>query len=195
MTALDLSFAMSAKDVDQLPASNAEVAVAGRSNVGKSSLLNALAGRRQLAHTSSTPGRTKLLNCFTAPNGSTLVDLPGYGYAKVSKQERAAWERRMKRYLVTREPLVMTLLLIDGAVGPTGLDRELLRWLRERQVATTIVATKHDKVSPSRRARRKRELAQGCEVAEDAVVWVSVRQNTQIDRLRALVAGWLDLAN
>jgi GTP-binding protein len=193
MNGLPLTFVTSAADVDDLPPSRAEVAVAGRSNVGKSTLLNALAGQRGLARTSKTPGRTQLLNCFATPTGSTVVDLPGYGYAKVSKQDRAAWERRMRRYLGTRAPLVMTLVLIDGEVGPTSLDREVLAWLREQGLPLTVVATKQDKVRSSRRQRRRRELAEGCEVAPEDAVWVSAEHGVNIDQLRQLVAGWLRL--
>ena len=111
MPPLPFRFVLSADSVDRLPDSPAEVAVVGRSNVGKSSLLNAIAGRHQLARTSKTPGRTQLLNCF-ALDGSgappaTLVDCPGYGYAKVSKSARHAWAGMIERYLLEREPLVM----------------------------------------------------------------------------------------
>ena len=170
---LQLRFVMSAADVTDLPASPAEVAIVGRSNVGKSSLLNALAGRKALARTSKAPGRTRLLNCFATEHGATLIDLPGYGYAKVAARERAAWDRRLHAYLTTRGPLVMTLLLVDGEVGPTRLDVEMLAWLREHEVAFTVVATKHDKVTSSRRQRRRRELAAGCGLEPAEVVWVS----------------------
>lgn len=190
-TALPLRFTSSADDVSQLPASPAEVAVAGRSNVGKSTLVNALAGRTKLARTSKTPGRTQLLNCYTTPRGATLVDLPGYGYAKVAASERAAWRRRMERYLEVREPLVRTLLLVDGEVGPTSLDRDMIAWLRGRDVAFEVVATKHDKVRSSRRDRRRRELAEGCGVHPREVLWVSAERGTGVDRLRARVAELL----
>lgn len=188
---LRLTFTSSAADVSQLPPSPAEVAVAGRSNVGKSTLVNALAGATKLARTSKTPGRTQLLNCFSTPTGATLVDLPGFGYAKVSATERAAWRRRTERYLVTREPLVMTLLLVDGEVGPTAIDREMLAWLRGHDLAFRVVATKHDKVSPSRRDRRRRELAEACGLDPRAVLWVSAERQTNVDRLRTLVAELL----
>ena len=192
---LRLDFVMSAPDVGSLPHSPAEVAIVGRSNVGKSSLLNALAGRKALARTSKAPGRTRLLNCFSTTEGATIVDLPGYGYAKVSARERAAWERRMHDYLATRGPLVMTLVLVDGEVGPTRLDVEMLEWLREHEVAYTVVATKHDKVKSSRRQRRRRELAAGCGLAEREVVWVSAEKGVNIDRLRDLMRGWLTAAS
>jgi GTP-binding protein len=188
---LQLSFLRSAAQPDQLPPSDAEVAIVGRSNVGKSSLLNALAGRKDLARTSKSPGRTQLLNCFAHRDGGSVVDLPGYGYAKVAATDRAAWRRRMERYLVERTPLVMTLLLVDGEVGPTSLDREMLTWLRERGVPFTVVATKHDKVRSSQRQRRRRDLAAGCDVDPREVVWVSAVKGVNIDRLRDLVRGWL----
>jgi GTP-binding protein len=199
---LSLRFVTSAPDVDALPASPAEVAIIGRSNVGKSSLLNALAGRRDLARTSKTPGRTQLLNVFSLEQGAggegrpgaapTLVDLPGFGYAKVSATDRARWRRRLDRYLREREPLVMTMLLVDGEVGPAKLDLEMLAWLREHGVAFTVVATKHDKVGSSKRQRRRRDLAKGCGVGEKDVVWVSAEKGVNIDRLRGLVVEWLD---
>ncbi|MFO7959852.1 MAG: ribosome biogenesis GTP-binding protein YihA/YsxC [Nitriliruptoraceae bacterium] len=190
-TALQLSFTLSADDVSQLPPSPAEVAVAGRSNVGKSTVVNALAGAAKLARTSKSPGRTQLLNCFSTPRGATLVDLPGYGYAKVSATERAAWRRRMERYLVAREPLVRTLLLVDGEVGPTSLDEEMIAWLRLHELAFEVVATKHDKVRSSRRDRRRRELAEGCGVNPKEVLWVSAERGTGVDRLRTRVAELL----
>ena len=191
-TPLELTFTSSAADVGQLPPSPAEVAVAGRSNVGKSTVVNALAGASRLSRTSKTPGRTQLLNCFSTPLGATLVDLPGFGYAKVSATERAAWRRRMERYLLEREPLVMTLLLVDGEVGPTTLDKEMLAWLRRHDLAFTVVATKHDKVRSSHRTRRRRDLAEACALDPSAIIWVSAERGTNVDRLRAAVAGWLD---
>lgn len=189
---IPLSFHLAAEDVTDLPDSPAEVAVIGRSNVGKSSVVNAIAGRKKLARTAKAPGRTRQLICFTTPSGATLVDLPGYGYAKVSATERQAWERRLHRYLTQREPLVRTLLLIDGAVGPTALDRDMLAWLRAEGVAFSVIATKHDKVTPSRRERRKRDLAAGCGVERGEVLWVSAERGVNLDRLRALVAGLLE---
>lgn len=187
-TPLDLRFVTSAAEVDQLPDTPAEVAVVGRSNVGKSSLLNALAARKALAKVSSKPGKTQLLNVFALADGGTLVDLPGYGYAQsASKDTRRQWQRRMERYLTSRDELRLTLLLIDGEVGPTKLDLDTLAWLRDQVVPFQIVATKHDKVKSSKRERRKRDLAEGCEVGRGDVLWVSAAKGVGIDRLRDLV--------
>ncbi|MEX1164995.1 MAG: ribosome biogenesis GTP-binding protein YihA/YsxC [Nitriliruptor sp.] len=183
-----MTFVTSAERLDQLPPSRAEVAVVGRSNVGKSSLLNALAARKGLAKVSGKPGKTQLLNVFATEDGATLVDLPGYGYASsASKTTRASWERRMHGYLRDREPLRLTLLLVDGEIGPAGQDTEVLAWLRDNDVAFQVVATKHDKVKSSKRVRRKRDLAGGLGLDESAVLWVSAEKNVGLDRLRALV--------
>lgn len=189
---IQLQFVTSAPDVESLPDTPAEVAVVGRSNVGKSSLLNALAARKALAKVSGKPGKTQLLNCFALAEGGTVVDLPGYGYASsASKDTRRDWQRRMHHYLTSRQELRLTLLLIDGEVGPTRLDVEMLDRLRADDVSFRIVATKHDKVRSSRRERRKRELAEGCGVERGDVLWVSAEKGVGIDKLRELVRSTL----
>jgi GTP-binding protein len=188
---LELRFVTSADRLERLPESPAEVAVVGRSNVGKSSLINALAGRKGLANTSKTPGRTQLLNCFALPDGATLVDCPGYGYAKVSKVQRAAWGDMIERYLVGREPLRMVMVLVDGEIGPTKLDQSILEWLRDEALPHQVIATKHDKVKAKARDKRKKELAAACLLEPSDVVWVSAEKNVGIDRLRDLVRLWL----
>jgi GTP-binding protein len=198
---LDLRFVLSADDLDRLPATPAEVAVVGRSNVGKSSLLNALANRTNLAHVSKTPGRTRLLNCFTVgppdPGGAavpTVVDCPGYGYASVSKTTRAAWQGMIEDYLLGRDQLTMVMALIDGEIGPTKLDLQMLDWLRGHALPHTVVATKHDKVRSSQREKRKRALAEDCDLERGDVVWTSASKGVGIDRLRDLTRLWLGLA-
>ncbi len=187
---LPLRFLLSVDDARNLPDSPAEVAIVGRSNVGKSSLVNALGGRNDLARTSKTPGRTRLLNCFAAAGG-TLVDCPGYGYAEASKSMRASWQKMIEHYLLEREPLSMVVVLVDGEIGPTRLDLELLEWVRANQIPHTIVATKHDKVKSSQRAKRKKDLAAGCRLDTEDIVWVSAAKGTGIERLRGLLALWL----
>ena len=188
---LDLRFVTSADRLEGLPDSRAEVAVVGRSNVGKSSLINALAKRDGLANTSKTPGRTQLLNCFALPDGETVVDCPGYGYAKVSKTQRAQMATMIERYLTDREALAMVMVLVDGEVGPTPLDQSMLEWLRAEVVPHQVVATKHDKVKAAQREKRRRQLAAGCDLEPGDVVWVSAHRNVGIDRLRDLVRIWL----
>ena len=189
---LDLEFVTSAPDLGDLPDTPAEVAVIGRSNVGKSSLLNALTGKKDLAKVSGKPGRTQLLNCFRTPEGSTVVDLPGFGYASTaSKTTRSSWRQRMERYLLQREGLVLALLLVDGEIGPAKLDLEMLAWLRANRVPFQIVATKHDKVKSSQRQRRKKDLAAACAIDPVGVLWVSAHKNVGLDTLGAVIKGAL----
>ena len=188
---LALTFVTSADRLEALPDSPAEIAVVGRSNVGKSSLINALANRKGLANVSKTPGRTQLLNCFALPDGTTIVDCPGYGYAKVSKAQRAQWGAMVERYLTGREQLRMVMVLVDGEVGPTKLDQSILEWLREEGLPHQVVATKHDKVKAKGRDKRKKELAAGCGLLPGDVVWVSAEKGVNLDRLRELVHLWL----
>ncbi len=197
-----LEFVLSGDHVDRLPPTASEVAIVGRSNVGKSSLVNAISSRRKLAHVSNTPGRTRLLNLFSVVEGpagnrsdgrlpATVMDLPGYGYAAASKQLRAGWQRMIEGYLLEREGLAMVVVLVDGEVGPTKLDVQMLDWLRSHGIPHTVVATKHDKVRSSKRERRKRDLAAGCDLEVGDVVWVSAVKGTGIDRLRGLIRTWL----
>ena len=190
---LHLEFVKSTPTVDDLPPSPAEVAVVGRSNVGKSSLINALANRKQLARVSNTPGRTQLINLFELPNGTTFVDLPGYGFAKVPGRLRAGWQQMIEGYLLGREELVMIFVLVDGEIGPTKLDVQMLEWLRFNELNHTIVATKHDKVKAAKMGARKAEVAKACMLDAGDIAWVSASKSTGIDALRGRVRALLDL--
>ncbi len=190
---LQLTFVTSAVDAKTLPNSPAEVAVVGRSNVGKSSLINALANHKQLARVSKTPGRTQLINLFSMPNGSTLVDLPGYGYAAVPGRVKQGWQKMIEGYLLDREELVNVFVLIDGEIGPTKLDVQMLTWLRASEIPHTVVATKHDKVKSAKRATRKKDLAAGCMLEPGDIVWVSASKGVGIEQLRSLVYSHLTL--
>ena len=184
---LRLRFVSSATRVAQLPDAPAEVAFVGRSNVGKSSLINALANQRQLARVSNTPGRTQLINVFEAPGGGHVVDLPGYGFAKVPGRVRRDWPEMIEGYLLGRDELAMVFVLVDGAIGPTPLDAQMLAWLREQALDHTVVATKMDKVKATKRPSRTRELASGCDLDVGDVVWTSTSSGQGIEQLRGLV--------
>jgi GTP-binding protein len=184
---LQLRFERSGTRLRDLPDLGPEVAFVGRSNVGKSSLINALARQRQLARVSNTPGRTQLINIFSHTPAGGVVDLPGYGYAKVPGRIRKDWPEMIEGYLLEREQLVMVYVLVDGEIGPTPLDAQMLDWLRQEDVPHTVVATKGDKVKSSKRATRRRDLAAGCQLEQGDIVWVSAAKGDGIDRLRDLV--------
>ena len=191
---LALHFVSSFPRAREMPATVAEIALVGRSNVGKSSLLNALAQRKQLARTSKTPGATRLLNAFElGSEGSRrwLVDLPGYGYAKASKAEQGRWSSMAEGYLAHREPLRGVLHLLDGEIGPTGLDLQTADWLDGLGLPVTYVVTKADKVRPSRRGARRAELAAKLGTDRGTVHWTSATKGTGIGELRALVTALL----
>jgi GTP-binding protein len=169
-----------------------ELAFAGRSNVGKSSLINALTGRNTLARISNTPGRTQQLNFFNLSSRLALVDLPGYGYAKAPKSEIARWTRVVNTYLKGRVTLRRVLLLIDGRHGVKNTDEPVMKMFDEAAVSYQLVLTKIDKLAPSARAARiaETEAVIARHVAAFPVLHVtSAEDGTGIANLRAALAG------
>ena len=126
-----------------------QVAIVGRSNVGKSSLINLLTNNSKMAKTSSTPGRTRLVNYFNVNNQFYLVDLPGYGYHKAGKEHTDIWDKTMNDYFTDNEKLKVVLLLIDSRIKPTELDKQMVQYLAERDIPVVIILTKADKVNRS----------------------------------------------
>ncbi|MDR3596387.1 ribosome biogenesis GTP-binding protein YihA/YsxC [Clostridium sp.] len=141
-------FTTSAVKRNQYPLDNrAEIAFVGRSNVGKSSIINALTNRKKLAKVSQTPGKTRLINFFIINDDFYLVDLPGYGYAKVSKAEKDSWGITIETYLTSREQLKRVVLLVDSRHKPTGDDILMYEWIKHFGYDVIIVATKSDKLT------------------------------------------------
>jgi GTP-binding protein len=160
-----------------------EIAMVGRSNVGKSSLLNRIVGRNKLARISSTPGRTRAVNYFLINEKFYLADLPGYGYAKVSKTERAAWGRLMDAYFQQAGPGCARIHLIDAKVGATPLDVQAYEYLDSLGSIGDIVATKIDKVSRSRRAAALRGIRDELHLEEGEIIPFSARTGEGIKEL------------
>ena len=143
-------FVISNTDIDKCPKERIpEYAFIGRSNVGKSSLINMLTGRKSLAKTSGKPGKTQLINHFKINDNWFLVDLPGYGYAKVSKKNRSIFAKFIYEYLEKRENLICTFVLIDSRHEPQKIDMLFMEWLGQNQIPFVIIFTKMDKLSSS----------------------------------------------
>jgi len=165
MTIKNAEFTISVAAAAQLPKDGLpQIAFCGRSNVGKSSLINSLLNRRGLAKTSNTPGKTRLLNFFRITPAESIyppfyfVDLPGYGYAKVSQTERETWRQLLESYLAKSPQLGGVIALIDSRHGPQDSDLDLLAWLAHLRQRVAVVATKADKLSAQQRAERQREV-------------------------------------
>ncbi len=161
----------------------------GRSNVGKSSLINAVVGRRALAHTSKTPGKTRLVNVFQVDDRYYLVDLPGYGYARASKPDRRRFHALLQEYLSTREPLAGVIWLLDVRREPSPDDHEVAELLARRGVPVLAAITKADKLSRTRRGERAREILEAVGMTEEQCVVTSSRTREGIEQLQEAVAG------
>lgn len=145
------TFVMSNTDVQKCPQGTLpEYAFIGRSNVGKSSLINALCNQKHLAKTSARPGKTQLINHFLINNTWHLVDLPGYGYARVSKSQKKTFQKFITQYFKQRKQLICAFILIDIRHEPQPIDREFMRWMGEEQIPFQIVFTKADKIPPNK---------------------------------------------
>jgi GTP-binding protein len=184
-----------AAQLDQFPPAGApEVAFLGRSNVGKSSLINRLVQRRKLARTSSTPGKTRLIHWYRVRRPERellLVDLPGYGWAQVGKAERERWRGLVESYLESREPLRCAVLLQDLRRDLSEDEELLIAWLHERGVPVILALTKLDKLKRSPRTRRIAELHRAADLPGDRVVATSAEKQLGIDELWSAIDALL----
>ncbi len=160
-----------------------EIAVVGRSNVGKSSFINMLANQKRLAKTSSTPGRTRLVNYFMFNEKFVLVDLPGYGFAKVQKNEKDLWESMITGYFAESDYLAGIVLLVDSRHEPTEKDVQMLAYLMSYNIPTIIVATKLDKIKKSEIERSKIRISSTLKVGKENVILVSNETREGKDRV------------
>jgi GTP-binding protein len=186
-----LASAASVKDFP--PEAGPELAFAGRSNVGKSSALNALAGRKRLAFASKTPGRTQMINFFELGGSCRLADLPGYGYARVPKALRASWDDLIGGYLTARRTLAGVIVLMDARRPLTENDRQFLEWLRPVPAARLILLSKADKLS---RAERIKALGQTRSALDKAALTSQVelfssKSGEGVEETRELLDRWL----
>lgn len=161
MRVTEATFLRSVAGSEQLPHDGLpQIAFSGRSNVGKSSLINALLNRKALAQTSGTPGKTRLLNFYLINRSFYFVDLPGYGFAKVSLAERRQWRGLIENHLRNNPALTGIVALIDSRIGPTELDLELLAWLDELRLPAIVIATKADKLSRQQQTEQLKSIQQ-----------------------------------
>lgn len=164
-------FITSAVKIDQYPESELpEIAMVGRSNVGKSSLINMLINRKNLARTSSTPGKTQLINFFDIDKKFTLVDLPGYGYARVSKEQKKTWGTIIETYLKNRKNLLEVIQLVDLRHKPTAEDVEMYKWIQTFGFNGIVVATKRDKIKKSLLQQHLKVIRDTLGMEKDAVI-------------------------
>ena len=185
-------FHTSVAQLRDLPYSRAEVAFAGRSNAGKSSALNLLTRKNRLAYTSKTPGRTQLINFFEVAADTYLVDLPGYGYAKVPAAVKAKWEGLLARYLQEREALVGMVLIMDARHPLTPLDWQMLNWFTPTGKQVHILLSKADKLSNSEKTLTLRRVEQELAALGNVTAQLfSSLSRHGVEQAAAVVEGWL----
>ena len=184
MKILSAEFVTSAvKPAQYPPVKYPEMAFAGRSNVGKSSLINTLVNRKHLVKTSSTPGRTQLINFFNINNNLTFVDLPGYGYAKVPAAVRKNWGPMIETYLSTRKTLKGVVVIMDIRRIPRQEEHDLIDWLKYFSIAGILVLTKTDKLSKPKRLKQHIAIAQALAVDPDKLILFSAKSRQGKDAI------------
>jgi GTP-binding protein len=188
---LDARFVTTAVSAEQYPGAELpEVAFVGRSNVGKSSMINALTGRRKLVRVSKTPGRTRTINFFDVElerdqqrRKVRLADMPGYGFARVSKAELQKWEEMITTYLARRQSLRAVVSIVDAAIGPTPADHQALEYLVTAERAVLVVATKVDQIGKAKRKPRLAAIAKQLDLPEDRVILFSAVERIGVEEV------------
>ena len=168
-----------------------QVAFVGRSNVGKSSLINMLTNQKKLAKASSTPGRTRLINYFLINNKFYFVDLPGYGFAQASKKEVYSWQSIIEPYLMNNDKLKLVCMLVDARITPTIQDRQMFEYLAYYNLPFIIVATKSDKLSKAQLNKAKLNIANTLGVGLDNITTVSNETRDGKDKLLSIIEKYL----
>ncbi|MGV3620422.1 MAG: ribosome biogenesis GTP-binding protein YihA/YsxC [Archangium sp.] len=194
---LSAEFVTTATQPDQYPRQpTPEIAFVGRSNVGKSSMINSLVNRKKLVRVSNTPGRTRTLNFFDVrfehrakERTLRLCDLPGYGFAKVSKSERVQWDRMLNTYLTERHTLKVVVSIIDAEIGPTPDDIEMLDFLQDKPPRILVVATKLDRVNKAARKPRLQKFQEQLELPQNSLLGYSSHDNLGHEELWRTLLG------
>lgn len=179
MKIVSADFMISAVSDEQYPRGGLpEIAFVGRSNVGKSSLINSLLNRKKLVKTSSTPGKTQMINFFDVNHEFVCADLPGYGFAKVPKAIQKKWQNLVEHYLMNRENLKTVIFIVDIRRKPTDLDRHMQEWLEQYEVDYILVATKADKLSQAEQSKQLKQIRQAFvkEANQELVAYSSKNQ-------------------
>ncbi len=180
-------------DARKLGESEAEVSFIGRSNVGKSTLINTLCQKKKMAHVSKVPGKTRTINVYEVRRGRWIVDLPGYGYAIGLKREKEQLGLIIEGYLKSRERLRMIFVIVDAVAGPTKLDIIMIDWLKHYSLPFRIIVNKIDKIGSLRLDQRKKDIAAKLVVDICDISWLSSKKNIGITDLQKIVTKLLDI--
>ena len=192
MRFINAKFIKSASKKDEFIVDDlSQIAIVGRSNVGKSSLINLLTNNSKMAKTSSTPGRTRLVNYFNINNKFYLVDLPGYGYHKASKSIANAWDAVMNDYFSNNEKLKLVFVLLDCRVGATDLDKQMLDYLAEHEIPAIIIMTKADKISRSEMGISMSKISKEIRFNKDLIIATSALKKQGVERIENLIDEYL----
>jgi len=176
-------------DPHKLGTSKAEVSFLGRSNVGKSSLINALCQKKNMAHASQVPGKTRTINVYEVSAGRWIVDLPGYGFAVGLKDQKDALGKVIESYLNGRENIRMVFVVMDAVAGPTKLDLMMIEWLKHKSFEFSIIVGKIDKIALPKLEARKREIAAVLAMDVAGISWVSAKKDVGLQQLREKVCN------
>jgi len=180
----EVEFLNSSSGQDNWPENDLpEIALAGRSNVGKSSFINTIINRKAMAYVGKTPGKTRLLNFFRVDNKLVLVDVPGYGYANISKQALINFGQMMEDYFANRKQLKALVIVVDSRHTPNEDDLSMLEFARYFEIPTLVVATKADKLKNSERVKKLRNICQTLEIAEDELIEFSAFTNKGVNEV------------
>jgi len=183
---------MTETDTQKLPESDAEVTFVGRSNVGKSTLINTLCQKKEMAAVSKVPGKTRRISVYEVKPHRFIVDLPGYGYAVGSKSCKPEFGSMIEKYLTTRNHLRMVFIILDAVVGPTKLDISMISWLKFHNYPYHIIINKIDKMGSLKLKVRKKEIVSQLGIDSLDIFWISSKKKIQIEPLQKLMTKLLD---